>query len=172
VDLATNSFGQGISASPLGVITAVASLVNGGKLMRPYIVAEAETPEGPRRFEPVVVRQVVKPETAATVADMMNRVIEGVPGHLAAVAGYHVGGKTGTTTGADFENGVDDGNIASFIGFAPVEDPQMIMLVKLDFKEDRLGGQVSAPVFAALAPRILTYLGVRPEGPRLVTANP
>ncbi|MEX2226934.1 MAG: penicillin-binding protein 2 [Dehalococcoidia bacterium] len=172
VDLATNSFGQGIAASPLQVITAVSSLVNGGGLMRPYVLQEMETPQGPRRFEPVVVRQVVKEETANTVADMMNQVVEGVPGHLAAVKGYHVGGKTGTTTGATLADGtVQDGNIASFIGFAPAEDPQIIVLVKLDFKEDKLGGTVSAPVFSALAPSILAYLGVRPEGPQLVTTG-
>jgi cell division protein FtsI/penicillin-binding protein 2 len=172
VDLATNSFGQGIAASPMQVITAIASLVNGGKLMRPYVVESMETPDGPRVFEPVVVRQVVREETAATVADMMNRVVEGSPGHLAAVRGYHVGGKTGTTTGASLADGaVADGNIASFIGFAPADDPKMIMLVKLDFREDRLGGQVSAPVFAALAPRILAYLGVPPEGPQLVSTD-
>lgn len=172
VDLATNSFGQGIAASPLQVITSVASLVNGGRLMRPYVLQEMETPEGPRKFEPVVVRQVVKEETAQTVADMMNQVVEGLPGHLAAVKGYHVGGKTGTTTGATLADGtVQNGNIASFIGFAPVENPKIIVLVKLDFKEDRLGGQVSAPVFSALAPSILAYLGVRPDGPQLVTTG-
>jgi cell division protein FtsI/penicillin-binding protein 2 len=172
VDLATNSFGQGIAATPLQVITSIASLVNGGRLMRPYVVEQMETPEGPRTFSPVVVRQVVSEEAAATVADMMNQVVEGNPGHLARVAGYHVGGKTGTTTGATLADGaVRDGNVASFIGFAPADDPQMIMLVKLDFREDRLGGQVSAPVFARLAPTILTYLGVRPDGPQLVTGR-
>lgn len=172
VDLATNSFGQGIAATPLQVITAISSLANGGRLMRPYIVEQESTPAGTRAFEPVVVRQVVSEETANTVADMMNRVVEGVPGHLAAIRGYHVGGKTGTTTGATLADGaVHDGNIASFIGFAPAIDPKMIMLVKLDFKEDKLGGQVSAPVFAALAPQILAYLGVRPEGSQLVTAS-
>jgi cell division protein FtsI/penicillin-binding protein 2 len=140
--------------------------------MRPYVVEQMETPEGPRTFSPVVVRQVVSEEAAATVADMMNQVVEGNPGHLARVAGYHVGGKTGTTTGATLADGaVRDGNVASFIGFAPADDPQMIMLVKLDFREDRLGGQVSAPVFARLAPTILTYLGVRPDGPQLVTGR-
>src|SRR5207247_9795975 len=116
VDLATNSFGQGIAASPLQVITAIGSLANDGRLMRPYIVAQAETPDGPRVFEPVVVRQVGKEQTARTVADMMNQVVEGLPGHLAAVRGYHVAGKTGTTTGATLADGaVRDGNIASFI---------------------------------------------------------
>jgi cell division protein FtsI/penicillin-binding protein 2 len=172
VDLATNSFGQGVAASPLQVITAIGSLANGGKLMRPYIVQQMDTPQGPRTFEPVVVRQVVKEETANTVADMMNQVVEGVPGHLAAIKGYHVGGKTGTTTGATLADGtVLDGNIASFIGFAPLDDPKFIMLVKLDYREDKLGGAVSAPVFAALAPSILAYLGVRPEGPQLVTTG-
>jgi cell division protein FtsI/penicillin-binding protein 2 len=118
----------------------------------------------------VTVRQVVSEETAATVVDMMNQVVEGSPGHLAAVRGYHVAGKTGTTTGATLADGaVLDGNVASFIGFAPVDDPQIVILVKLDFREDKLGGQVSAPVFARLAPSILSYLGVRPEGPQLVT---
>ena len=173
VDLATNSFGQGIAATPLQVITAIASLANGGKLMRPYIVQEMATPEGPRTFEPVVVRQVVAEQTAATVADMMNQVVEGSPGHLAAIKGYHVAGKSGTTTGATLADGaVHDGNVASFIGFAPVSDPKVIVLVKLDFKEDRLGGQISAPVFADLAPSILAYLGVQPDGPQLVATDP
>jgi cell division protein FtsI/penicillin-binding protein 2 len=172
VDLATNSFGQGIAASPLQVLTAIASLVNDGKLMRPYVVAAAETGDERRAFEPVVVRQVVKEETARTLTDMMNQVVEGIPGHLAAVRGYHVGGKTGTTTGATLADGaVKDGNIASFIGFAPAENPRFIMLVKLDFKEDKLGGQVAAPVFAALAPKILAYLGVQPEGPQLAATE-
>ena len=60
---------------------------------------------------------------------------------------------------------------ASFVGFAPVDDPKMIVLVKLDFKEDRLGGQFSAPVFGRLAPTILAYLGVKPEGPQLVSTQ-
>jgi len=172
VDLATNSFGQGIAATPLQVITAIASIANGGKLMRPYVVQEMNTPEGLRKFSPVVVRQVISEQTAATVADMMNRVVEGNPGHLAAIKGYHVAGKTGTTTGATLADGaVRDGNVASFIGFAPVSDPKMIVLVKLDFKEDRLGGQVSAPVFADLAPSILAYLGVKPDGPQLVATG-
>jgi cell division protein FtsI/penicillin-binding protein 2 len=119
-----------------------------------------------------VVRQVVSEQTAATVADMMNQVVEGIPGHLGAVRGYHVAGKTGTTTDATLADGaVKGGNVASFVGFAPVDDPKMIVLVKLDFREDRLGGQFSAPVFARLAPTILAYLGVKPEGPQLVTGQ-
>ena len=172
VDLATNSFGQGIAATPLQVITAIAAIPNHGMLMRPYIVKEMDTPIGPRTFMPVQVRQVIREDTANAVADMMNQVVEGVPGHLAAIRGYHVAGKTGTTTGATLADGaVHDGNVASFIGFAPVDDPKMITLIKLDFKQDMLGGQVAAPVFADIAPSILAYLGVRPNGPQLVTTG-
>lgn len=171
-DLATNSFGQGVAATPLQVVTAIASLANGGNIMRPYIVQQVHTPDGVRMFEPVVVRNVVREETAARVAYMMNQVVEGIPGHLAAIKGYQVAGKTGTTTGATLADGaVHDGNIASFIGFAPLDDPKMIMLVKLDFKEDRLGGEVAAPVFRELAPLVLAHLGVRPEGSQLVVST-
>jgi len=172
VDLATNSFGQGIAATPLQVITAIAAIPNHGMLMRPYIVKEMDTPEGPRVFNPVQVRQVIKEDTANAVADMMNQVVEGVPGHRARIAGYHVAGKTGTTTGATLADGtVHDGNVASFVGFAPFNDPKMITLIKLDFKQDKLGGEVAAPVFADIAPSILAYLGARPNGPQLVTTG-
>jgi cell division protein FtsI/penicillin-binding protein 2 len=164
VDLATNSFGQGIAATPIQVITAISSLVNGGKLMRPYIVQEIDTPQGARTFDPVEVRQTVKPDTAATMVYMMNQVVEGVPGELANISDYHVGGKTGTTTGATLADGaVHNGNIASFVGFAPLDDPKMIMLVKLDYRDDVLGGEAAAPVFHDLAPAILGYLGVPPD---------
>ena len=164
VDLADNSFGQGIAATPIQVITAISSLVNGGKLMRPYIVQEVDTPQGVRTFDPVEVRQTVKPDTAATMVYMMNQVVEGVPGEMANISGYHVGGKTGTTTGATLADGaVHNGNIASFVGFAPLDNPKMIMLVKLDYRDDVLGGEAAAPVFHDLAPAILGYLGVPPD---------
>ena len=93
-------------------------------------------------------------------------------GHLAAIKGYHVAGKTGTTTDATLADGaVENGNVASFIGFAPANDPKIIVLVKLDYREDRLGGQFSAPVFARITPSILAYLGAQPDGPQLVTTQ-
>ena len=166
-DLATNSFGQSIAATPLQVITAISALVNGGQLMRPYIVKEVVGPDGPRTYEPVVVRQAVSDATSRTLVQMMNAVIEGVPNHLAKVPGYTVGGKTGTSTFPDRST-----TIASFVGFAPVEDPRFIMLVKIDEpKDDRLGGVVAAPVFRELTPQILSYLGFAP-GVALVDAQP
>jgi cell division protein FtsI/penicillin-binding protein 2 len=166
-DLATNSFGQSIAATPLQVITAVSALVNGGLLMRPYIVKEVVGPDGPRSFDPVVVRRTVSAETSRTLVEMMNAVVEGVPNNAAQVPGYSVGGKTGTSTFTDRST-----TIASFVGFAPVQDPRFIMLVKIDEpQDDRLGGVVAAPIFRTLTPQILTYLGVAPN-PVRVNAGP
>ena len=164
VDLATNSFGQGVAATPLQVITAVAAIANGGQLMRPYIVQEVAGPGGRQVFEPVVVRQVVSEATASTVRQMMVAVVEGVPYHLARIRGYHVAGKTGTTIVSIPGGYALDATLATFVGFAPAEDPRIIMLVKIDEpKDDPLGGIVAAPVFADLAPQILSYLNVRPN---------
>jgi cell division protein FtsI (penicillin-binding protein 3) len=173
VDLATNSFGQGVAATPLQLITAVAAIANGGKLMRPYIVQEVSGPEGRRVYEPVVVRQAISEATAHTVAQMMNQVVEGVPYHLARVPGYHVAGKTGTTI-VSIPGGYDlNSTIASFVGFAPLENPQMIMLVKIDQpQDDPLGGRVAAPVFGSLAPKILAYLDVKPDAQELAQQEP
>ena len=168
IDLATNSFGQGISVTPLHMISAVSALVNGGLLMRPYIVQEVSSPDERRVYEPVVVQRAVSEETSRTLVQMMNAVVDGMPGHLAQVAGYSVGGKTGTTTFVDRPE-----TIASFVGFAPVDDPALIMLVKIDAPQDsQLGGVVAAPIFSDLAPRILSYLGVQPNGTALIERGP
>ena len=159
-DLATNSFGQGIAVTPLQMLTAISALVNGGLLMQPYIVGEVAGPERRRVFEPVVVRRVISEETSRALARMMNAVVD-APGrnHPARVPGYRVGGKTGTSTFTD-----RDTTITSFVGFVPVQEPAFVMLVKIDEPQDsRLGSVVAAPIFAELAPQILTYLGVRPD---------
>jgi cell division protein FtsI/penicillin-binding protein 2 len=167
-DLATNSYGQGIAATPLQVITAISSVINGGKLMRPYIVSEVNSPEEHRVFDPVVVRQTVSPATSATMVEMMHQVVDGVAGHRAQVKGYDVGGKTGTTLVSIPTGYALDSTLATFVGFAPVEDPAMIMLVKIDQpKDDPLGGIVAAPVFGKLAPQILSYLNVPPNDVRV-----
>ena len=100
---------------------------------------------------------------------MMNDVVEGVPSHGARIQGYHVAGKTGTSFISVPGGYAPDRVIASFVGFAPVSDPRMIVLVKIDEPQgEQLGGTVAAPVFAELAPKILTYLGVPPDAPALV----
>jgi cell division protein FtsI/penicillin-binding protein 2 len=165
-DLATNSYGQGIAATPLQVITAISAVINGGNLMRPYIVEEVSSPEGNRVFEPVTVRRVISADTSRTMVTMLNQVVDGVPGHRAQVKGYDVGGKTGTTLVSIPTGYALDSTLASFVGFAPVEDPAFVMLVKIDQpQDDPLGGIVAAPVFGRLAPSILAYLNVRPSSP-------
>ncbi len=168
VDLATNSFGQGISVTPLHMITAVSSLVNGGLLMQPYIVREVADEDGVRTFDPVIVRRVISEETSRTMVQMMNAVVDGMPTHGAQVAGLSVGGKTGTTT---FQN--SNATIASFVGFAPVQDPQFVMLVKIDSPQTSpLGGVVAAPIFKDLAPQIIAYLGAQSGTLALVEREP
>jgi len=169
VDLATNSFGQGVSVTPLQMITAVSTIVNGGNLMRPYIVKEVVRPDSVETTEPEVVRRVISEQASRTLVSMMNEVVEGVQNHGARIPGYHVGGKTGTSY-VSIEGGYSmDRVIASFVGFAPVSDPQIIMLVKIDEPQvGQLGGTVAAPVFAELAPKILNYLGVAPDSLALV----
>ncbi len=169
VDLATNSFGQGISVTPLQMITAAAAIANGGELMQPYIVQEILGPDENRVFEPVAVRRVISEAAARTLRGMLNEVVDGIPYHLARVPGYHVAGKTGTSFISVGGGYAPDITIASFVGFAPADDPAMIMLVKIDEPQiERLGGIVAAPVFAELAPQILSYLGVRPDAPQMV----
>jgi cell division protein FtsI/penicillin-binding protein 2 len=163
-DLATNSYGQGIAATPLQVITAISSLINGGNLMRPYIVQEVSNGEQRRTYDPVEVRRTISPESAATMKEMLRQVVDGVPYHGAQLKDYSAGGKTGTTLVSIPTGYALDSTIASFVGFAPVDNPALIMLVKIDQpKDDPLGGIVAAPVFAKLAPKILSYLNVAPD---------
>ncbi len=168
VDLATNSYGQGLAVTPLQMLTAVNTLANGGVLMRPYIVSKVVTPTDVRTYEPVEVRRVVSEETARTVYDLMHDVVEGQEyGHGAQVPGYEVAGKTGTTL-VSIPTGYDiDTTIASFAGFIPYEAPRISVLVKIDQPSGglNLGGQVAAPVFADLAGRIMAYLRVPPSDP-------
>lgn len=172
-DLATNSYGQGMAATPLQVITAFSSVINGGKLMRPYVIQEVAGRDGRRTYEPVMVRQTISEESSRTMVSMLNQVVDGNPVHKAKVRGYHVGGKTGTTLVSIPTGYALDSTIASFVGFAPAEDPAFVMLVKIDQpQDDPLGGIVAAPVFGRLAPQILSYLNIPPSGSELVRTSP
>ena len=169
VDLATNSFGQGISATPLQMITAVAAIANGGQLIQPHIVQEVISKDAHRSLEPVAIRRVISEATARTLRGMMAEVVDGNPSHLGRVSGYHVAGKTGTSFISIPGGYAPDITIASFAGFAPADDPQVIVLVKIDKPQsESLGGLVAAPVFAELAPRVLSYLGIKPDAPSMV----
>lgn len=174
VDLATNSFGQGISATPLQVTMGLAAIANGGKLMKPQLVKQIISPTGTQTIEPQEARQVIKPETASTLLSMMKTVADYIPTNYLDVPGYTVGGKTGTANIAD-ENGgyIPNTYIASFAGVAPVNDPQIAVLVKIDRPKDvPWGSAVAAPVFSDIANKVLPYLGVAPSESALVQNVP
>jgi cell division protein FtsI/penicillin-binding protein 2 len=164
VDLATNSFGQGIAATPLQVAMAVAAIANDGLLMRPYVVKAIVTPQETKETRPQVVGQVVSPETARVVREMMGAVAESIRPPWLEVPGYRVGGKTGTANVVEGGLYKPDAYIASFAGIVPLDDPRLVILVKIDEpKSVPWGTVVAAPVFAKVAKTALAHYRVPPE---------
>jgi cell division protein FtsI (penicillin-binding protein 3) len=170
VDLANISFGQGVAASSLQIASAVSAVANGGVLMKPYLVEKVTDPEGNilKEMTPQPRQQVITPATAKTVASMMEGVTgEGGTGTNAAVDGYRVAGKTGTAQKVDpVTRGYSvDKRTASFVGFVPVENPRLTILIVIDEpKTSPYGGVVAAPAFSAIAQQALCYLKVPPDG--------
>lgn len=166
IDLLVNTFGQGISVTPLQLATALNAVVNGGLLMRPMVVKEVRSDSEVRRWEPVVVNRVLDERTSAQMRQMLHAATLEGGGRNAAVPGYNVGGKTGTAdvpVAGTYRSGRV---IASFGGFAPVEEPRLTVLVIIDDpKTQTLGSQVAAPVFRAFVRDALIYLGVPPSAP-------
>jgi len=173
VDLATNSFGQGINVTPLQLITAISAIANDGRLMRPYIVQEIRSDGQSQVTQPVTVRQVITPETANTLTDMMESVVDGITAiYSIEVPGYRVAGKTGTASISVPGGYKPDSYVASFAGFVPTDDPALAILVKIDEPKDvPWGSAVCAPVFARLSSTLLPYLKVLPDSPALVQGN-
>ena len=177
--LTSGSFGQTFKITPLQLVRAIASVVNGGNLMEPYLVSEIFDSQGNTVFrqEPTVVRQTIKEETSRTMCQLIRSVVTEGTAKNAAVAGFSIGGKTGTSEKIDVfdENGqrVLD-KIVSFVGIAPMEDPKYIVLVALDTPSRQTGiyisgGVMAAPTVGAVMADILPYLGVaqsfEPEDP-------
>lgn len=166
-DLGTNAFGQGIAVTPLQMITSVAAVANGGFIMQPHVLQKIVSPEGGTVFQPVIRRQVISPKTAQDLTQML---VTAVPGEtsLAAVPGYTIAGKTGTAQ-IPIPGGYDPvWTLASFVGFAPAEDPSFVILVKLDRPTaSPWGSVVAAPVFRAVAQELFNYLGIPPDEIRL-----
>lgn len=169
VDLATNAFGQGISVTPLQMISAVAAVANQGKLMRPYIVQEMHYPSGQvTRTSPEVVRQVIRPETAQTLTRLLGDAIIGESTNKAIVPGYRIAGKTGTAQIPIVGAFDPRWTIASFVGYLPADDPRLIILVKLDKPQTSpWGSQVAAPVFASIGKQLVSMIGLPPDTVRL-----
>jgi cell division protein FtsI (penicillin-binding protein 3) len=168
-DLATNSFGQGISVTPLQMITAVAAVANGGFLMKPYVVERVVYDHHVVVIPPTVVRRVISAQSAKQVTEMLVEAVKhGAP--LAVVPGYDIAGKTGTAQVPVGGSYSPDFTIASFVGYAPADDPQFIVLVKIDKPRTALeGSAVAAPVFKAIAERLFSLLSIPPASVRLAS---
>ena len=166
VDLASTSFGQTIKISPLQLITAACSIANGGKLMQPYLVDKVVDSDGNiiSQTEPAVKRRVISEKTAQSVISMMEAVVEKGTGKNAYIPGYRVCGKTATAEKLD-DNTDDPIYIASFLCFAPADDPQVAILVGVDNAPGpyRGGGVLAAPIAKEVLESTLKYLGVEPH---------
>ena len=162
VELATMSFGQRLNITPLQMITAISSIANDGVLMQPRIVKQiTNTDTGAVSEIPVKeVRQVISKETAEEVKSLMESVVTDGSGRHAAVTGYSIGGKTGTSE--PIYTNLDAGYVASYVAISPVEDTQVVLLLTLydPPKNNNQGGTVAAPVVAQMLSEILPYLGV------------
>jgi len=161
-DLATNSYGQSISVTPLQMITAIAAIGNHGVLMRPQLVREIRGPEGVERMTPEPIRQVVSPKTADTVLDMMVSHWRQSAFTSIQIAGYTLATKSGT---ADIPGpgGYSSGKTyASMVGFGPIPNPRFVIMVRLDRPEAVYGGTVAAPVLRELANDLFSYYRIPP----------
>lgn len=164
IDLATASFGQGISVTPIQLITAVSAIANGGKLMEPQIVSVIRDQEKIYPIKPKVIAEPLKSETARLIKDMMVRAVDEGEAKFAKPKGYKIAGKTGTAQIAVAGYYDKDKTIASFIGFAPADEPRFIMLVRFSEPSSSIfGSETAAPTFFAIAKEIFTYLGIPPS---------
>ncbi|MBI5465725.1 MAG: penicillin-binding protein 2 [Candidatus Kerfeldbacteria bacterium] len=163
---ATASFGQGLTVTPLQLAQAFGAIANRGRLIKPYVVQEVSYADGRKQSTtPTLVRQVLTPEVATTLSAMLVSVVERGHGRRASVPGYYVAGKTGTAQVAFKDKpGYDpDKNIGTFVGFAPVDEPRFVMVVKIDQPKDVVFAESSAaPLFGELAKFLLEYYQVPP----------
>jgi len=168
LSLPTMSIGQEVSVTALQMVAAFGAIANGGVLMQPRLVRSLFDAEGreTRRFEPRAIRQVVSPETAHTLTRLMTQVVAAGTGHNAAIAGYEVAGKTGTAQKLDpvTRRYSRTPGVLSFVGFAPADEPRIVMLVMLDEpKNEKWGSEAAAPIFSAIGAEVLRYLDVPPR---------
>ena len=162
VDTATQSFGQAISVTPIQMVAAIAAAINGGELLTPHMVKAYIDADGVRRdVVPEVRSRPISEKTSAQVREMLGQVIP--PGHPAEPNLYTAGGKSGTAN-VPVPTGYNDIQIASFVGFAPLDIPKILILVKLDENADlKTGAAAAGPIFAELVDKVLTYMNIEPD---------
>ena len=175
VELATMSFGQRFSITPLQMITAVSTIANGGTLIEPKIVKQIENTDNGSitPTDTVEVRKVISEETARKVRDMMHSVVEEGTGGRAKVTGYEIGGKSGTSEPIEARKAID-GYTASFVAISPVENTKvvcLVMLFNLTEEQEHQGGTVCGPVAGQILSEVLPYMNITAEG-NAVSNNP
>lgn len=171
-DLATNSYGQGLAVTPLQLIAAIGAVANDGLIMQPHVVKARVDSDGTiTEFEPTVVGRAISVETARTLTQMLANALEREASN-ALVPGYRIAGKTGTAE-IPIPGGYDpEGTIASFIGYGPIDDPQFIVLVKLDRPTvSPWGSETASPVFSEFVSRLVVLLEIPPDNVRQAAAS-
>ncbi|WP_127579631.1 stage V sporulation protein D [Paenibacillus koleovorans] len=167
VELATTAFGQGVSVTPIQQIAAVSAAVNGGKLFKPHLAKawiNPETGETVGAVQPELVRQVISEATSKTVRESLESVVAKGTGRNAFLDGYRVGGKTGTAQKVIGGRYSPDEHIVSFIGFAPADDPKIVIYVAVDDPQGlQFGGLIAAPIVRNIMGDSLRYMGVEPR---------
>lgn len=170
-DLGTNSFGQGVAVTPLQLLAAVSAVANDGVIMQPHILRQVQNNGRLHLTQPQVLGRPIRPETAQLLSEMLARSLEGEASAV-NVPGYRIAGKTGTAQipipgGYDFTK-----TIASFIGWGPVDDPQFLVLVKLDKPSASIwGSETAAPTFSQLVQRLVVLLQIPPDDVRVAASR-
>ncbi|HHY05195.1 MAG TPA: stage V sporulation protein D [Thermoanaerobacterales bacterium] len=164
VELATISFGQGISVTPIQLITGLSAVANGGKLVKPHIAKQIIDKDGNvvKEFSPEPIRRVISEDTSREMRAILESVVTNGTGGRGKIEGYRVAGKTGTS-----EKYAPGKYVASFEGFVPADDPKLVALVVIDEPVGGViyGGQIAGPVFQKVIADSLNYLGIKPDLP-------
>ncbi len=168
VELATTSFGQGISVTPIQQVRAVSAAINGGKLYTPYIVGaflESETDSLIEKIEPEMTREVISEETSSLVRYALESVVANGSGKNAYIENFRVGGKTGTAQKVENGSYLDGNYILSFMGFLPADDPEIVVYVAIDNPKGvtQYGGVVSAPIARNVMLSAIDILDIEPR---------
>lgn len=164
IDLATASFGQGIAVTPIQMIQAVSTFANGGRLITPKIVEKIADGSRQKPVSPDQDRQIISAKTAAQITEMMTRSVEKGEARAFAPKGYKIAGKTGTAQIPVAGHYDPEKTIASFIGFAPADDPKFVMLVRLsEPSSSPFGSETAAPTFFEIASELFNYFGIPPQ---------
>src|SRR5690606_7313797 len=167
VELATTSFGQGVSVTPIQQITAVSAAINGGKLYKPHVTKSWTNPDTGQivdEVEPTVVRQVISEATSKQVRSALESVVANGTGGNAFIDGYRVGGKTGTAQKVVNGRYSTSEHIVSFIGFAPADDPKIVVYTAVDNPQGlQFGGLIAAPIVQNILEDSLYHMGVPPR---------